>query len=131
MDDNKMITLGQNSIMANFEKTDEILKDMCGIIESSHDAAYRAVNITLIQRNWLIGYRIAVEEIKGADHAEYGAGVIAKLAKKLTSEYGKALQNRTCIISTPFIRLIRRFSKRRLENLLHRFLGLIMPLYCR
>lgn len=89
MDDNKMITFEQNSIMANFEKTDDILKDMCGIIESSRDAAYRAVNITLIQRNWLIGYRIAEEEIKGADRAEYGAGVIAKLAKELTSEYGK------------------------------------------
>lgn len=62
---------------------------MCGIIESSRDAAYRDVNITLIQRNWLIGYRITEEEIKGADRAEYGAGVIAKLAKELTSEYGK------------------------------------------
>ena len=75
--------------MANFEKTDDILKDMCGIIESSREAAYRAVNTALVQRNWLIGYRIAEEEIKGADRAEYGAGVIAKLAKELTTEYGR------------------------------------------
>ena len=33
MDDNKMITFEQNSIMANFEKTDDILKD----IESRHN----------------------------------------------------------------------------------------------
>ena len=54
----------QNTIMANFVKTDDILKDMCGIIESSQKAAYRAVNTILVQRNWLIGYRIAEEELR-------------------------------------------------------------------
>lgn len=86
---NKPDYFAQNNFMANFEKTDDILKDMCGIIESSRDAAYRAVNTALVQRNWLIGYRIAEEEIKGADRAEYGAGVITKLAKELTTEYGR------------------------------------------
>mgnify|MGYP002553463125 CR=1 FL=1 len=32
---------------------------------------------------------IAEEEVKGADRAEYGLGVIKKLAKELTAEYGK------------------------------------------
>ena len=86
---NKPDYFAQNNFMANFEKTDDILKDMCGIIESSRDAAYRAVNTALVQRNWLIGYRIAEEEIKGADRAEYGAGVITKLAKELTTEYAR------------------------------------------
>lgn len=31
----------QNSRMIDFVKTDDLLKDMCGIIESSRDAAYR------------------------------------------------------------------------------------------
>lgn len=65
------------------------LKDMCGIIESSRDAAYRAVNTALVQRNWLIGYRIAEEELEGEDRAEYGATVIKSLSKKLTEKYGK------------------------------------------
>ena len=43
----------------------------------------------LLQRNWLIGYRIAEEELQSADRAEYGAKIIAKLAKELTAEYGK------------------------------------------
>lgn len=30
--------------MVRFEKTDNILKDMCGIIESSQNNAYKAVN---------------------------------------------------------------------------------------
>lgn len=53
--------LKQNSLMDQFVKTDNILNDMCGIIESLQKAAYQAVNIALVQRNWLIGYRIAEE----------------------------------------------------------------------
>ena len=52
--ENKLEKIGQNNFMDNFVKTDDILKDMCGIIESSQKAAYRAVNTTLIQRNWLL-----------------------------------------------------------------------------
>ena len=87
--ENKLLNNGQNSVMANFVKTDDILKDMCGIIESSREVAYRAVNATLVQRNWLIGYRIAEEELQGEDRAEYGAEIIKRLAKELTAEYGK------------------------------------------
>lgn len=87
--ENKLTLLGQNNLMGNFVKTDDILKDMCGIIESSQKAAYQAVNTTLVQRNWLIGYRIAEEGFQGEDRAEYGMSVIVKLAKELTAEYGK------------------------------------------
>ncbi len=66
-----------------------ILKDMCGIIESSRNNAYKAVNMALIQRNWLIGYRIAEEELKGESRAEYGASVIKKLSDNLQTIYGK------------------------------------------
>ncbi len=38
--DNKSIKIGQNSFMDNFVKTDDILKDMCWIRESSQKAAY-------------------------------------------------------------------------------------------
>ncbi len=86
---NKISNIGQSTIMDNFVKTDDILKDMCGIIESSQKAAYQAVNTTLIQRNWLLGYRIASEELQGEERAKYGAEVIKKLAKELTDEYGK------------------------------------------
>lgn len=42
-----------------------------------------------MQRNWLLGYRIAQEELKGEGRSEYGTAVIRKLAKELTAEYGK------------------------------------------
>lgn len=86
---NKLIDVDQNNIMNNFVKTDDILKDMCGIIESSQKAAYQAVNTALVQRNWLLGYRIASEEMKGEERAKYGAEIIKKLARELSAEYGK------------------------------------------
>ena len=63
----------QNMFMKNFSKTDDIVNDMRKIIETSRDTAYKTVNTILLQRNWLIGYRIAEEGFLGADRAEYGA----------------------------------------------------------
>lgn len=73
----------------HFVKTDDILKDMCGIIESSQKSAYQAVNTLLVQRNWLIGYRIAEEELGGEERSEYGLKIIKKISKELTQLYGK------------------------------------------
>ena len=87
--ENRLIHDGPDSIMNDFIKTDDILKDMCGIIESSQKAAYQAVNIALVRRNWLLGYRIASEEMRGKERAKYGAEIIKKLAKELSAEYGK------------------------------------------
>lgn len=83
------MNIGQNSIMANYVKTDDIFKDMCGIIESSRNAAYHAVNTALVQRNWLIGYRISEEELRGEVRSEYGLQIVKKLSKELTERYGK------------------------------------------
>lgn len=46
--EDKLINTGQNSIMDNFIETDDILKDMRQIIESSQRAAHQAVNMTLV-----------------------------------------------------------------------------------
>ncbi len=87
--ENKPIDVDQNNIMNTFVKTDDILKDMCGIIESSQKATYQAVNTALVRRNWLLGYRIASEEMQGEERAKYGAEIVKKLAKELSAEYGK------------------------------------------
>lgn len=87
--ENNLINFGQNSIMSSYVKSDDILKDMCGIIESSRKVAYQAVNVALVQRNWLLGLRIASEELQGEKRAEYGSEVIKKLSQELTKDYGK------------------------------------------
>lgn len=76
-------------IMNIYQKSDNILTDIQNIIETSQRQAYRAVDTILSQRNWLIGYRIAEEEIGSLDRADYGANIIKRLSKELTTHYGK------------------------------------------
>ncbi len=63
--------------------------DICSIIEDAREQAYRAVNVYLTLRNWMLGERIAREKLDGEDRAEYGKQVIDSLAKELTNKYGK------------------------------------------
>lgn len=78
-----------NASMINYLNTGDLLRDMRGIIEVSRKSAYQAVNIVLVQRNWLLGRRIAEEELRGGGRAEYGLEIIKTLSGKLTEEYGK------------------------------------------
>lgn len=85
----KRTEIVNNNLMINYKKTDNILSDMQNIIETSQKAAHSAVNTLLVQRNWLIGYRIAEEELGNSERAEYGLNVMKNLSKKLTELYGK------------------------------------------
>lgn len=81
--------VNNQSMVVNYKKTENVLEDVCSIIDSAKSYAYQSVNIALVQRNWLIGYRIAEEELKGKDRADYGLEVIKNLSKELTKKYGK------------------------------------------
>lgn len=67
----------------------DLLQDAQRIVESSQRQAYVAINMMMVQRNWLLGKRIAEEELRGEDRAEYGAQLIKQLSIDLTKEYGK------------------------------------------
>ena len=69
--------------------SDDIFKDAQEIIEQTRGNAYQAINVATIQRNWLLGKRIADEELKGKNRAEYGKEIVKKLAEFLTNKYGK------------------------------------------
>ena len=77
------------NLLDGYTPTSDLLNDAKKIIEVSQKAAYRAVNLALLQRNWLLGYRIAQEELNGEDRSEYGKGIIKKLADELTASYGR------------------------------------------
>ncbi len=79
----------ENKDLLQVAYSDNIFKDASLIIEQSRSYAYRAVNVAMIQRNWLLGKRIAIEELKGESRAEYGKEVVVKLADYLTENYGK------------------------------------------
>lgn len=85
MNDNLISAKG----LIEFNKSDDIVSDLKNIIDLSQKQAYQAVNTALVYRNWLIGYRIAEEELNGKDRAEFGAKIIKQLSKKLTEIYGK------------------------------------------
>ena len=83
-----------NSIIIKYQNTDNVVEDICSIIESARDYAYQSVNIALVERNWFIGYRIAEEELKGENRANYGTEILKKLSKELKKEYGKGFELR-------------------------------------
>ena len=82
----------QSSLVEN-PNSDVLYQDACTIIEQAQVAAYRAVNETLIKRNWLLGMRIQHEVLKDK-RAEYGEQVVKNLAKRLTEKYGEGFIKR-------------------------------------
>ena len=78
-----------NDIMKDYKKSNDIVSDMQEIINASQKQALQMVNIALIRRNWLIGCRIAEEELNGRERAEYGLNIMKHLSKELTKIYGK------------------------------------------
>lgn len=83
-----------NLNIIKYQNTENIFEDICIIIDSAQNYAYKSVNIALVERNWLIGYRIAEEELKGSNRADYGVEIIKKLSKELTKEYGNIFISR-------------------------------------
>ena len=81
--------IDNTTLMMNYTKTDNILNDMRKINDTTKQKALQVVDLTLVQRNWLIGYRIAEEELQGETRAEYGQEIIKNLSKELTTIYGK------------------------------------------
>ena len=64
--------MDNNASLVQYSNTGDILQDMRGIIEVARESAYQAVNVALVKRNWLLGRRIAEEELNGGNRAEYG-----------------------------------------------------------
>ena len=78
------LLINENDVLT----TDDYENDIRNIIKMSQLSAYRAVNIVLLKRNWLIGKRIYDEELKGK-RAGYGSKIISSLSISLSNEFGK------------------------------------------
>ena len=81
--------------LIEFNKTNDIISDLKYIIDTSQKSAHQAVNVALVYRNWLIGYRITEETLNGEERAEYGSEVIKNLSRALTKSYGKGFDKVT------------------------------------
>ena len=47
-----------NSMIIKYQNTDNVVEDICSIIESARNYAYQSVNIALVKRNWFIGIEL-------------------------------------------------------------------------
>lgn len=63
--------------------------DIITIITHARNHVYATINTDLVKRNWLLGKRIAEEELAGEDRAEYGKNIITTLSNELTERFGK------------------------------------------
>ena len=72
-----------------YSKSADLLADARAIIDAAQKSAYRSVNAALVYRNWLLGRRIAEEDLGGETRAKYGKRLIENLAVDLTAIYGK------------------------------------------
>lgn len=88
-----------------YAKSGNILNDARAIIDAAQGFARQAVNVALVRRNWLLGRRIAEEELKCEDRAAYGKQVIKNLAKNLTEIYGKGFSKRELYWYVQFYKL--------------------------
>ncbi|MQM71960.1 MAG: DUF1016 domain-containing protein [Eubacteriaceae bacterium] len=75
--------------LLSYTKTDDLLKDSRQIIDAAQKRAYQAVNVLLVERNWLLGKRISEEFMTGDGQERYGKQIVADLSKELTKLYGK------------------------------------------
>ena len=64
------------------------------VLTTARQSAYKAVNFAMVQAYWQIGRLIVEDEQKGEARAEYGKKVLAELANRLTSEFGKGFDAR-------------------------------------
>ena len=98
--------LNGNDGIIDYRVTEDILSDSMAIIDSSQRVARRAVNVSLVLRNWFLGKRIVEEELRGATRSElYGRELIVKLADELNTEYGKGFGKSNLYQYVKFYRL--------------------------
>ncbi len=67
----------------NFKSLVQAIYDTHGHFQAQ---AFRAVNISLTLRNWVIGYYISTYELEGSDRAAYGERLLELLAQRLQHE---------------------------------------------
>jgi predicted nuclease of restriction endonuclease-like (RecB) superfamily len=82
-------------IITTREKYKNLISRINNILEQGRKTAYQTVNNILTTTYWHIGRQIVEFEQGGKERAEYGSGLLQKIADDLTTEFGKgfSIQN--------------------------------------
>lgn len=75
------------------ENINPIFEEIKGLINTSRNRVYSAVNTEMLNLYWNIG-KIIMEIQQGNERATYGDAVLEKLSEKLTNEFGKGFSSR-------------------------------------
>lgn len=81
--------------LIKYTRTNNLVDDVCCIIDDAQIVAISSVNSALVLRNWLLGKRIKQECMSGSRSERYGSRIIADLAERLTKIYGKGFDKRS------------------------------------
>jgi len=66
-----------------------LLSSVSKLLDQARHAAVRSVNLILTSTYWEVGWRVVEFEQQGTRRAEYGRRLLKRLAKDLTSRFGK------------------------------------------
>ncbi|MAZ77511.1 MAG: hypothetical protein CMF39_02415 [Legionellaceae bacterium] len=72
-----------------FSGSDTLFNNIRQLIERARTQVQRAINSAMVQTYWQIGRLIVEEEQQGKARAAYGRQQLARLADRLTEEFGK------------------------------------------
>lgn len=73
---------------------DDVLAGVVDVLEAARRTSIRAVNACMTAAYWEIGRRIVELEQRGAERANYGEGLIVRLADDLTRRFGRGFSRR-------------------------------------
>jgi predicted nuclease of restriction endonuclease-like (RecB) superfamily len=71
-----------------------IYKQIREILSRARSLAWQTVNYEMVCCYWEIGRVLVEDEQKGRERADYGKGLLAEIAKKLSAEFGKGFDER-------------------------------------
>ena len=78
----------KNEMIVADENINPIFEEIKGLVNTSRNRVYSAVNTEMLNLYWNIG-KIIMEIQQGNERASYGDAVLEKLSQKLTKEFGK------------------------------------------
>lgn len=70
-------------------KYNELLDNIGSTLQNARENAAKAVNVELVNANWLIGKYIVEYEQQGTERANYGVELLVSLSKDLKTRFGK------------------------------------------
>ena len=85
------------------------------LIQEAREKALRAVDAVQVRACWEIGRHIIEFEQGGMKRAEYGSGLLDRLAARLTAEFGKGFDASNLYKMSQFYRLFQNLDALRLE----------------